>query len=268
MQCKSIINRSRISGIDYTINPYTGCQHGCVYCYARFMARYTAHQMAWGSFCDVKTNALDILRKQIRKLPRGLVSLSTVTDPYQSVEEKCRITRAILAELAAHRFPVSVLTKSDLVLRDMDVLRSFKSEECEVGFSIAALDEKVRRTFEPQAPPVQRRIEALQKLHEAGIRTWMFIAPTLPFPGAESVVALLDAVRGHVDSVLVDTLNIKCGNWSGIIKALHAYNDALLPEWKAILFSKEKRLGFYQSIWRIIGTYCREYRINVRFCDI
>lgn len=268
MQCKSIINRSRISGIDYTINPYTGCQHGCVYCYARFMSRYTKHHMGWGSFCDVKINAVEVIRSQMGKIPIGQVSLSTVTDAYQAAEKKYRITRAILIELADHRFPVSVLTKSDLVLRDIDVLSSFGRDACEVGFSMNTLNEKIRMTFEPRAPSAQRRIEALKILHESGIRTWLFLAPVLPFSSKETVTALLDAVRDHVDSILVDTLNIKCGNWAGIKNGLFACDAALLPKWKNILFLKEKRFQYYQFIWQIIHDYCEKNRIDVRFCDI
>ena len=137
VRCRSILNRSRIPGIDYTVNPYLGCAHGCVYCYARFMVKFASLPAAWGGFVEVKTNAAEVLRKQIARSPGGLVSLSTVTDPYQSVEKKYGITREILIELADRGFPVSVLTKSDLVLRDADVLRRFPREDVEVGFSIA-----------------------------------------------------------------------------------------------------------------------------------
>src|SRR5512137_860276 len=94
--CKSLLNKSGIPGFDYTVNPYTGCLHACAYCYARFMSRHTAHGMPWGSFCDVKVNALGILDKELGKRPKGLTSLSTVTDPYQSPEQKYGLTREIL----------------------------------------------------------------------------------------------------------------------------------------------------------------------------
>ena len=145
IECKSILNRSRIPGIDYTINPYTGCIHGCVYCYARFMTRYTKHHLPWGQFCHVKINAPEILKKQLGKSKKGLASLSTVTDPYQSLERKYRLTREVLSQLLEREFPVSILTKSDLVLRDLDILRQFERNECEVGFSIATMEEEVRR---------------------------------------------------------------------------------------------------------------------------
>jgi len=268
IQCKSIINRSRISSIDYTVNPYTGCQHGCVYCYARFMSRYTKHHMVWGSYCDVKINAGEIIQKQIKRIPRGLVSLSTVTDAYQPAERKYRITRRILKVLAEHRFPVSVLTKSDLVLRDLDLLSSFDKEICDVGFSITSLNEKIRRIFEPHAPPIHRRIKALRDLHDAGIKTWLFLAPVLPISNQDTIISLLNAVSDHVDSILVDTLNIKCGNWSGIKNGLYSVDTGLLPKWKGILFIKESRMQYYRHVWKIIHSYCEKHQIPVQFCDI
>jgi len=266
IQCKSILNRSRIQSIDYTINPYTGCLHGCVYCYARFMTRYTNHHLPWGRFCDVKLNAPDVLQKQIMKAKRGLVSLSTVTDPYQALEKKYAITRRILGILSDHQFPVSVLTKSDLVLRDIDLLKRFDREDCEVGFSMATLDENIRRHFEPHAPPVSKRIQALRRLHEEGIRTWVFLAPVLPYLTKQSLAELLKEIKESVDSILVDTLNIKCGNWQTISGVLRkAYPDQI-PNWKTVFSSNETKRKYYQSLFETIAELCNTHRLDVQFC--
>ncbi|MCJ7813006.1 radical SAM protein [bacterium] len=264
--CKSIINRSRIPGLDYTINPFTGCQHGCVYCYARFMIKYTHHHTEWGSFVDVKVNGPEVLKKQLRKLPRGLVSLSTVTDPYQSSERKYQITRQILSELLEHQFPVSILTKSNLVLRDMDILKRFERDACEVGFSINTLDDHVRRYFEPNAPPVQKRIESVKTLHKEGIKTWIFLAPVLPVLTLNTLDHLLEEIKNAIDYLLVDTLNIKCGNWSRIAKVLTREYPGLITVWKENCFSKEKRLTDYHSICEKISESCNQRNLDVRFC--
>ena len=266
IECKSILNRSRIPGIDYSINPYTGCQHGCIYCYARFMTRYTKHQMEWGRFCDVKINALDVLKKQISKSRKGLVSLSTVTDPYQSVEKKYELTRNILIELAANGFPVSILTKSPLVLRDIDILKRFDSSECEVGFSIATVEETIRKHFEPGAPAISRRIESLHELHRNGIRTWLFIAPVLPHLTKRSLHELLDRIKDAVNYILVDTLNIKCGNWKGISTVLRADYPTLSSKWNDILFSHQKKEAYYEDVYGLIAEFCRAHALEVKCC--
>ncbi len=266
IQCKSIINRSKIPGLDYTINPYLGCAHGCVYCYARFMAKYTTHQSEWGSFVDVKVNAAEICKKQITKIHPGLVCLSTVTDPYQAVEKKYELTRQILMTLAEHRFPVSILTKSGLVLRDIDILKNFIRSECEVGFSIATLNENVHKHFELHAPSVQDRLKTIRALHDQNIKTWVFIAPVLPDLTRRTLFDLLDEISDCVDYILVDQLNIKCGNWKGISNILRTRFPEHLTKWKEMLFNKEKRILYNETIYQQISDYCQSHKLKVRFC--
>jgi DNA repair photolyase len=266
IQCKSIINRSGIPGLDYTINPYLGCAHGCAYCYARFMSKYTTHRNEWGSFVDIKINAPAICEKQIEKIRPGLVSLSTVTDPYQGAEKNYELTRQILMILAEHRFPVSILTKSGLVLRDIDILKRFEKSACEVGFSIATLDEKVHRTFEPHAPSVRDRIRALKTLHDEGIKTWIFIAPVLPVLTQQTLFELLSELKESADYILVDRLNIKCGNWKVISKALGTGFPEYLIKWKEMLFDREKRSSYNEMIYQQILDYCQSHKLKVRFC--
>jgi DNA repair photolyase len=265
--CQSIINRSGIPGLDYTINPYLGCQHGCVYCYARFMTRFSNHQGEWGSFVDIKVNASEVLKKQIPKMQPGLVCLSTVTDPYQPFEKKYQLTRQILTTLTAYHFPISILTKSDLVLRDMDILNQLNRNACEVGFSIAFWDEKIQSAFEPNSPAVGKRIKALKELHSQNIKTWIFIAPILPILTQQTLSELLNEINGFVDYILVDKLNIKCGNWRGISKRLNTHFPELTTEWKNILFHKEKRLAYNETIYRQISDYCQKYNIQVQSCE-
>ena len=134
IKAKSVLTKSGIPGIDYCINPYVGCFHGCRYCYATFMKRFTGHQEPWGSFVDVKVNAPAILPKQLARARRGNVLISSVTDGYQPIESKYKLTRQCLEVLLEYQFPVDILTKSPLVLRDMDIMEKFK--EIEVGLTI------------------------------------------------------------------------------------------------------------------------------------
>ena len=200
VQAKSILNKSKIH--DYCVNPYTGCQVNCRYCYARlFMRRYSGHSEPWGTFVDVKINAPELLRKQVVRAKRGTVWLSSVCDPYQPLEEKYRLTRQCLAILAEARFPVNIQTKMTLILRDLDIIERF--EEVEVGLTLTTDDERMARMFEPGASPVGERIAALEKIHSRGIRTFAFIGPLLP-GGPEG---LISALAGRVDRVLVDRMN-------------------------------------------------------------
>ncbi len=198
VKAKSILSTSQVS--DYAMNPYVGCQHACVYCYAKFMKRFTGHKEEWGAFVDVKVNAPELLTREVLKKKVGRVWISGVCDPYQPLERKYRLTRRCLEILVRNDWPIRVQTKSPLVLRDIEILR--RAADVEVGFTITTADERMRKIFEPGAPPIAKRIEALEKLHGSGIKTFAMIAPLLP--GAEGLPALLKDSVGHV---LVDRLN-------------------------------------------------------------
>ncbi len=200
-RARSILSKSGISGIEYCVNPYIGCSHGCRYCYATFMKRFTGHGEAWGSFVDAKINAPEILQRQMKKAPRGNIMISSVTDPYQPLERKYQLTRQCLEVLLAYQFPVSILTKSSLVLRDLDLIRKFK--EIEVGITITTDDDKIREIFEPNAPPVEARMRGLQELFASGVKTYSFIGPVLPL----NPDALVEKVIPYVHSVLIDRMN-------------------------------------------------------------
>ena len=151
--CKSILTQSGIPSVDYAVNPYVGCQHGCAYCYAVFMKRFTGHKEEWGQFVDARINAPQVLARQLRRAQPGSVTLGTVTDAYQPLERQYRLTRGCLQALASYeRFATTVLTKGALVLRDLDVLQQMV--DVEVGFTITTLDE--RESSLSPAPPQWR----------------------------------------------------------------------------------------------------------------
>lgn len=201
---KTILSVSKV--YRYVINPYTGCQHNCSYCYACFMKRFTGHREAWGQFVDVKINAPDLLRREIIKKKPGMVWISGVCDPYQPLESKYKLTRQCLEILAQNNWPVIVQTRSPLVLRDIDILKEGK--DFEVGLSITTANDSIRKLFEPNAPAIKDRVRALDELHKAGIRTYAMVAPILP--GAEGLAQIL---AGKVDYVIVDRMNYNHANW-------------------------------------------------------
>lgn len=237
IKCKTLLTKSKLPESDYCINPYIGCLHGCIYCYSRFMKRFTGHIEKWGQFVDVKVNAPEILEKELSRNPkRGITLLGSVTDAYQSVESKYKITRALLEVLLKYDFPVSILTKSDLVVRDMDLLKQFS--KCDVGLTITTLDEDVAKDFEPCSSSPQRRIKTLEKLHKAGIRTYGFLGPILP--GITNLQTIFTVLKGKVDFVMAETLNTRCGNRQNILTLLRERYPHLLPLYQ---------LGFNKEYW-------------------
>ena len=203
---KTALVKSKIPGVAYVINPYLGCGHGCRYCYAAFMRRYARHHAGapWGTFVEVKVNLPQILAAELaRKKLRGRVFLSSVCDPYQPVELKYRLTRSCLEILGKFGWEVSILTRSPLVCRDLDLLTALP--KVSVGLSIPTDDDTVRRVLEPLAPPIPARIATLKRLQAAGLSPWVFIAPLLPLHPAR----LYELISPYVSRVMIDPLNYR-----------------------------------------------------------
>lgn len=243
---KSALTPSRIEGIDFALNPYIGCAHGCRYCYADFMKRFSNHSEPWGSFVDVKINIPQLLEKELkrekaRELSLGvfsdleqsawrrahsvdkLVSLSTVTDPYQPLEQKYQLTRRCLEILLRYQMPVSILTKSPLVLRDVDLIKQFKN--IDVGITITTDRDDIRKIFEPGAPPIQSRNDTLKQLYQQGIKTWVFVGPMLPMDAYQ----LGTQVKDFIHHYYIDPMNYI--SKSRAIYYHHQLQNALRPDY-------------------------------------
>jgi DNA repair photolyase len=205
------------------------------------MRRFTGHKEPWGEFVDVKINAPDLLKHEIDKTPPGRVWVSGVCDPYQPLETAYELTRKCLKILIQHDRPITVQTKSPLVLRDIDLFD--RSDKIEVGLSVTSADDEIRKLFEPSAPSIKERLKALEELHLAGIRTYAMIAPMLP--GAEE---LADQLSGKVDYVLVDKMNYHYGDW--VYRKYHL-EEAMSYDF---FFSKGKKLA---SAFAKQGIECR-----------
>ena len=205
ISCKSLLNLTRLPGARYVINPYTGCQNSCAYCYANFMSKYSGHKEPWGDWVDVKVNATEVLEKELKKAKRDSVLMSSVCDPYQPIERQYRLTRKILEKLLEKDFPVSVLTKSMLVLRDLDLIRRFSDRSA--GVTVTGLEERDRMVLEPFASSHTDRIMTLRVLKEAGIDTYAFVGPILP--GLTDLEKVFSDIAGKVKYAMVDKLNMK-----------------------------------------------------------
>ena len=239
IHAKSILSQSRI--YNYVINPYVGCQHACSYCYARFMKRFTGHKEPWGDFVDVKINAPDLLNNEIKKKEMGTVWVSGVCDPYQPLEKKYKLTRLCLEIMAQNDWPVVIQTRSPLVVRDLDIFKKMK--DIEVGLSITTANDGIRKIFEPHAPPIEKRLEAVEELHQNGIRTYVMIAPILP--EAEN---LINKLTNKVDYVLYDRMNYFHANK---VYETHGWKD-------------KNTHKYFRDIGKIIAENCAESGIVCR----
>ncbi|HOP65915.1 MAG TPA: radical SAM protein [Bacilli bacterium] len=232
------VTPSKLPSADYVINPYIGCPHGCKYCYARFMKRFTNHTEEWGSFIDVKLCDKPLNKK---KLTGKMVFLSSVTDCYNKYEEKYKITRKILEQLKDIDCEVGISTKSDLILRDLDLLKQFKN--LTVSFSINTLDESFKSDMD-NASSIKDRIEALKVLHENGIYTVLFMSPIFPY--ITDFKKIIESTKNYVDEYWFENLNLR-GNYKQTILA----------------YIKNKYPKYYQAYLQIYVAHKNDYWINL-----
>lgn len=245
IEAKSVITRTDIPVCDYAVNPYVGCTHGCRYCYASFMKRFTNHPEEWGSFLDVKhwpkiTHPEKYAGKEL--------FFGTVTDPYNPQEETYRRTRALLGQLKGSGVKISIQTKSDLVMRDIDLIKTFP--DARVGFSINTLDEAFRADMD-NAVSIERRLSAMKALHDAGVRTTCFISPI--FPEITDCKAIIDRVKDRSNLVWLENLNLR-GSYKGVIIAYIAEKHPELVPLYHEIYTKGSRL-----YWETLDAELRMY---------
>ena len=260
--CKSAIGKCGFPGGGWAINPYIGCSHGCTYCYARFMKRFTGHEEMWGTFVDVRTNIADIAKRQLQspRLARGRLYIGTVTDPYQSAEARYELTRSILSALIDYQSPVCILTKSGLVVRDLDVLKRLK--EVAVSFTVNTTDEQWKSLVEPGSPTIKRRFQAMKALSEAGIVIEAMMGPYWPgFTDPESLFEKFKEVG--VSHVFTESVNTIGGNWTGVDQVLRKQYPHVLTKMRQTLFDKRRFHEFYGKAASKIQLLSQEFQIPV-----
>lgn len=214
IEARTILARSRIPGAEFAINPYTGCGFGCSYCYAVFMCRFADRPAEdWGRFVHAKINLPEVLRRELRSGRRRTADLflSSVTDPYQPAESHHRLTRAALRALVdtGHQGTVQVMTRSPLVLRDLDLLILLRAD---VGLSMAPLYDSLASHLEPHSPTLDARLDTLRRLNDAGVRTYVFAGPLFPHieRRPQDIDRLFESIRGvGTEEVYVAWFNLR-----------------------------------------------------------
>lgn len=246
IQTKNPLTKSDLPVSDYSLNPYLGCEHGCKYCYACFMKRFTGHEEPWGEFLDVKFWKPLI---HPERYAGKEVFLGSVTDPYQPAEEKYRRTRAVLEELRGSGVKLSIATKSDLVLRDLDLIQSFP--EARVSWSINTLDEHFKDDMD-KAVSIGRRLAAMKAFHDAGVRTTCFISPI--FPGITDVPAIIQRAKDDCNLIWLENLNLRGTFKPVILQYIREKRPELEPLYRDI-YQKGSR-GYWQALDEELRAYC------------
>lgn len=232
IQTKSVLTKSNLPVADYSVNPYGGCAHACKYCYASFMKRFTGHEEEWGTFVDVK-NWPDI--KNPKKYAGKELFIGSVTDPYQPLEEKYERTRTLLKQMQGSGCTISIATKSDLVVRDLDLIKTFPNAR--VSFSINTLDEDFRSEMD-QSVSIERKLKAMKAFHDAGVRTTCFISPI--FPGITDVKEIILRVKDQCNLVWLENLNLRGSYKSVILNYIQEKHPDLYPLYESIYKKKDR----------------------------
>lgn len=255
-ETQSIVTKSKLPDADYVINPYLGCPHGCIYCYAEFMKRFSQHSEPWGSFLEVKQFAgrLDCHKY----LNTETILIGSVTDAYNPFEGKYRVTRSLLSQLVDCVARIEILTKSSLVCRDIDLLT--KMPNVAVGISMNTTDDSFRREIEPFAVSVKDRIETLQILKKAGIATYLFVAPF--FPGITDYQNLLNATAEYIDYACFENLNLR-GSYRGRVLSMIAQeHTSKYSLYESIYYNKDQ--AYWTILEKEITQYCSDLQIPCR----
>jgi DNA repair photolyase len=230
--CKTALSTSKLPGLDYSLNPYRGCEHKCVYCYAPNILRIP--RATWGNFIEVKENIPSVLSKELKTKKKGVIGLSTVTDPYQPIEKKYKITRACLKQNLEYDFPISIQTKSTLIERDIEILKNFSN--IEIIITISTLNDYERKLLEPNSSPIEKRLMVLKNLSDCGLNTCVFFGPIYPSILEENVQEIINVFKENgANKIWIDKLNLKPGVWDEVRKKIN-FNKKLLNIYQKNIF--------------------------------
>ena len=249
IEVKNVITKSNLPVCAYSVNPYVGCTHACKYCYASFMKRFTNHPEPWGEFLDVKHWEKI---KDPKKYAGKELFIGSLTDPYNPQEEIYGRTRALLTELQGSGARLSIATKSDLILRDLDLIKTFP--EARVSWSVNTLDEAFKDDMD-KAVSVKRRFAAMKAFYRAGVRTTCFISPI--FPGITDVKAIIEQAKEHCNLIWLENLNLRGGYKAVILEYIKEKYPALLSLYQDIYDRSDR------SYWVALDTELKEYAAGI-----
>lgn len=249
---KDYLTKSNLPASDYVINPYIGCPHACKYCYARFMKRFTGHSEKWGEFIDIKECSKPI---NLQRIKGKSIFLSSVTDCYNSYEKKYGITRSILQQLIRADSQITISTKSNLVLRDIDLLQKFHN--LKVALSINTLNEQFRADMD-NGSSISDRLDALKTLHNAGIYTVLFMSPIFPY--ITQWKEIIENTKDFISEYWFENLNLRGEYKFTILSYINDNYPDLIEEYKKIYLQKD--MTYWIALADSINAYCDKEKIK------
>ena len=252
IEVNDYLTKSNLPASDYVINPYIGCPHGCKYCYASFMKRFTQHKEDWGTFIDIKKCSKKI---NLKKIEHKRVFLSSVTDCYNQFEEKYELTRNILEQLVNVECELSISTKSKLILRDLDLLKKMKN--LTVSMSINTLDENFKNDMD-NASSIHDRLNTLKELHKNGIKTVLFMSPIFPY--ITDFKEIIDVSKNFINEYWFENLNLRGSYKQTIFKYIENKYPNLLDKYDDIYNKKNK--NYWINLSKEIDEYCKTNNIK------
>ena len=245
IKAKNIFTRTKLSGCDYVINQYVGCGHACLYCYANAICKWIFRMKGkklrreWGSWMEVKINAPELVKG---KKVKGLVWMSSISDPYQPIERKLKLTRKILENIDKN-IELAIQTKSDLILRDIDLFKKFKN--IEIGLTINGFEGKIKKLFEPNSSTHKERLKTLKILKKNGFKTYAFISPIIP--DLVNVKKCIKETKNFVDYYWFEILNLRASG--------KEFQDILKKKFSKsyqVMIDKEKFRKFVKNLKEVI----------------
>lgn len=254
VQTKNYVTKSNLPDSDFVINPYIGCTHACKYCYACFMKRFTNHKEKWGTFIDVKQCDKKINVKQIKNKS---IFLASVTDCYNPYEKKYKVTQGILEQLKDVDCSVTISTKSNLILRDIEQLKQFP--KLKVAISINTLDEKFQKDMDC-ASSISERLFALKELYRQDIYTVLFISPIFPF--VTDFKEIITKTSNYVDEYWFENLNLRGGYKQPILSYIAENYPQFIEDYKEIY--NDKKLDYWIYLSSDIESFCKENNVKYK----
>ncbi len=250
IKCERILSPTGISTIaPYVINPYRGCGFGCMYCYSQKNKCFQKNMKEWGSFVDVKINCIEILEKELKNFKPEKVLIGSTTEVYQQTEEKYLLTRQVIEILNNNKTPFVLLTKSDLVKRDADILYNGK-----ICFTINLHENDKIKKFEKNSPSIENRLDAVKRLKEKGINVYIHIGPILP--GFTDIKEIMDMVCGLTERVNFEGFNFwMCQN--GKVKDILKIDE--------IFKDKSKYDDYCAKLKKEIKEYNKKYNYKIDY---
>jgi DNA repair photolyase len=255
VKATTALPRSNLPGMAYALNPYVGCEHDCIYCFAPDMLHKDPAK--WSKEVGVRSNLPTLLAREIKN-KRGVIGIGTVTDPYQPLEKSCLVTRKCLMEIVRHDNPISILTKSDLVVRDIELISSTQGPE--VGVTLTSVDDRISLALEPGAPLPARRLEALRQLSEAGLNTYAMIGPVLPMLSEGNLVELVTTIaKSGTKRVMIDRMRYRPGMEESIAKIPLMETEPFRARYQRALAERDRA----PALERAIARACREHSLKL-----